>query len=75
MPIGQCIERLTNDVTEAAASNPTQMDTFCRKKSDEFLQYVGMEMSRSLPPKAKLIKLVEKIIDLHTPDCRGIIIL
>jgi hypothetical protein len=65
------MERLEEVLTEAMPSTPTPFDIFCRKKLNEFRDCVTMQLSRTGPLKAKLQKLVDMIIYLHAPGCRG----
>jgi hypothetical protein len=58
-------------IQESTATKPTSFDTFCQKKLDEFRDCVSRQVSSSGPLKAKLQKLVDMIINLHSPGCRG----
>jgi hypothetical protein len=62
---------LEETLQESAASKPTPFDISCQKKLEEFRECVAMRLSSSAPLKAKLQKLVDMIIHLHTHDCRG----
>ncbi|CAF5107256.1 unnamed protein product, partial [Rotaria sp. Silwood1] len=66
-----CMKWLTEAIQESITSIPTIFDQFCQKKLQGFLEFVAMQTSLSVAVKAKLIKLVEMIISLHTPNCRG----
>jgi hypothetical protein len=65
---------LEETLQESTASKPTQFDAFCQKKLQEFREHVAIYQSRSHPLKAKLQKLIDMIIYLHAPGCRGNII-
>jgi hypothetical protein len=65
------MQRLEQVLEGTAPAKPTPFDVFCQKKLNEFRACVKKEISRSAPVKAKLQKLVELIISLHAPDCRG----
>jgi hypothetical protein len=67
----QCVKRLEDVLQESTPSKPTPFDIFCQKKLAEFRQFLAMEISRSAPIKPKLNKLVDMIVALHTPGCRG----
>ncbi|CAF3376015.1 unnamed protein product [Rotaria socialis] len=74
LPLVECIQWLIEGLKESTAGNPTQFDKFCRIKSDEFLKFVTIQISNSIEVKAKLKKLVEMIIYLHTGNCRGLVL-
>ncbi|CAF1411589.1 unnamed protein product [Rotaria sp. Silwood1] len=74
LPLDHCMKWLTEAIQESIPSIPTIFDQFCQKKLQGFLEFVAMQTSLSVAVKAKLIKLVEMIISLHTPNCRGLIL-
>jgi hypothetical protein len=71
LPLDQCIRWFEEGLQKSMASKPTPFDTFCQKKLEEFRECVAIQMSRSGPLKAKLQKLIDMIINLHTPGSRG----
>jgi hypothetical protein len=56
---------------ESAPTEPTPFDVFCQKKLKEFRDCAAKQISRSVPVKAKLQKLVDMIVYLQGPNCRG----
>jgi hypothetical protein len=65
---------LEEDLQQTPPTKPTPFDVFCQKKLNEFRDCVAKQISCSVSPKAKLRKLVNLILTLHGPDCRGNII-
>ena len=65
------MQRLEEVLKNSAPTKPTQFDIFCQKKLKEFRDCVQRQISPSVPIKAKLQKLVDMIVYLHTSNCRG----
>jgi len=65
------MEWLEEVLLESTAAKPTQFDIFCQKKLEEFRECVRKQIKSSDPLKPKLQKLVDMIINLHAPGCRG----
>ncbi|CAF1045185.1 unnamed protein product [Rotaria sordida] len=74
LPLDECIKWLIEALEESKPSIPTTLDKFCQQKLEEFHELVAMQISCSVPIKAKLKKLIEMIICLHSSHCRGLIL-
>ncbi|CAF2758274.1 unnamed protein product [Rotaria sp. Silwood2] len=74
LPLEQCIKWLEEALQESMPSAPTTFDKFCQRKLEEFHEFAAIQVSFSAPVKAKLAKLVEMIVNLHTLNCRGLIL-
>ncbi|UJR31193.1 hypothetical protein I4U23_018699 [Adineta vaga] len=74
LPLEQCMERLEEVLQDCSPSNPTAFQAFCQKKLNELHAHVAKQISLNAPPKLKLQKLVEVLISLHAPNCRGLVL-
>lgn len=71
LPLKQCLNKLKEVFDEVPTAKPTEFETFCRQRLNEFLQFAHAQLSNSNPISDKLQKLVENIVELHKPNQRG----